>query len=213
MKILIAVPTFENITPDTFKSIYGLDPCGNWLVFDFLRGYDCAQARNRIAQEAIDEGCDYVLMVDNDIVLPSDALKNMLEEPVDVLLGAYANRNGNNVYTGATCLCRLDAPDGSDYYHYPTESEYSAQEVIAFADAGIKRLRIHGGGFGCALVRTEVLHKLEWPWFKWVDYEDGHGTLSEDLFFCERCKAAGVPIYADPRVRCGHVFRFVQEVV
>ena len=26
-KVLIAVPTFETIFPDTFKSIYGLDKC------------------------------------------------------------------------------------------------------------------------------------------------------------------------------------------
>ena len=30
-KILIAIPTFENIMPETFKSIYDLDPCGNEL--------------------------------------------------------------------------------------------------------------------------------------------------------------------------------------
>lgn len=213
MKILIAVPTFENIMPETFKSIYGLDRCGHWVVFDFIRGYDCAQARNRIAQEAMDEGADYVLMVDNDVVLPGDAIANFLDDPVDVCLGVYPNRNGDNVYTGATCACRLDQPDGTPYYNYPTESEYSAQEINAMARAGLKKARIHGGGFGCAFVKTDVFRKLKWPWFKWVEYEDGHGVLSEDLYFCEQCKEAGIPVYTDPRVRCGHVFRHVQEVV
>jgi len=213
VKILIAVPTFENIMPETFKSIYGLDNCGHWLVFDYMRGYDCAQARNLIAQEAVDEGADYVLMVDNDVVLPPDAIASFLDDPVDVCLGVYPNRNGNNVYTGATCVCRLDQPDGTPYYHYPTESEYSAQEINAMAQAGLKKVRIHGGGFGCALVRTDVFLTLKWPWFKWVDYEDGHGTLSEDLYFCEQCKEAGIPVYTDVRVRCGHVFRRVQEVI
>ena len=29
MRILVAVPTYETIYPDTFKSIYGLDSAGN----------------------------------------------------------------------------------------------------------------------------------------------------------------------------------------
>ena len=38
MKILIAVPTFENIYPDTFKSIYDLDKAGHDLGFEFVEG-------------------------------------------------------------------------------------------------------------------------------------------------------------------------------
>ena len=68
MRILIAVPTFENIYPDTFKSIYDLNTSGHDVIFEFVRGYDCATARNRIAQTAIDTNTDYVLMVDNDVV-------------------------------------------------------------------------------------------------------------------------------------------------
>ena len=75
MKILIAVPTFENITPDTFRSIYGLNQAGCECVFNFIRGYDCAAARNNIAREALNVQADYVLMVDNDVVLPYNALR------------------------------------------------------------------------------------------------------------------------------------------
>lgn len=81
MKILLAVPTFENIYPDTFKSIYELDKAGHEVMFEFVRGYDCATARNRIAQKSLDMEADYVLMVDNDVVLPNDALHNLLDHP------------------------------------------------------------------------------------------------------------------------------------
>ena len=37
MDILIAVPTFENIYPDTFKSIYDLDKGDNNVSFEFVR--------------------------------------------------------------------------------------------------------------------------------------------------------------------------------
>ena len=93
MKILIAVPTFENIYPDTFKSIYGLDSAGHEVFFDYIRGYDVATARNKIAQAAIDEGADYVLMVDNDVVLPEDVLVNMTG---DIFLHCQVKRQASH---------------------------------------------------------------------------------------------------------------------
>ena len=84
MRILIAIPTFENIYPDTFRSVYGLNTGEHEMLFDFVRGYDCATARNNIAQMSLDEKADYVLMVDNDVVLPEDALINLLDSPKDV---------------------------------------------------------------------------------------------------------------------------------
>ena len=48
MKILIAVPTYETIFPDTYKSIWDMDKCGHEVQFEFVRGYDVATARNNI---------------------------------------------------------------------------------------------------------------------------------------------------------------------
>lgn len=203
MKIFIAVPTYENIQPDTFKSIYGLDKCGHWVVFDFVRGYDVANARNYIAQQGMTEQADYILMVDNDVIIPSDALRNLLEEPVDVCLGFYAHRWGS-VYNGRTNVCRLGEFNYTDMYN--------VEELRALRESGVKREHIHGGGLGCALIKTSVFNQIDFPYFKWTIYEDG-GVLGEDLNFCERCNEKGIPIYVDPRVGCAHLFRNYKEVM
>ena len=211
MKILIAVPTFETIYPDTFKSIYDLDKGEHDVLFEFVRGYDCATARNRIAQLALDLGTDYVLMVDNDVILPKDALLNLLENPEDVCLGYYAHRNSDNRYTGNTSVCKLADPAGNYYYNYPLESEYTAKEMQEMIAKGMKKLHIHGGGMGCALIKTEVFRRLKYPWYDWVNYDDDHrGMLSEDLFFCEACRGHFIKIFTDVRVGCGHIFRYPQ---
>ena len=211
MKIFIAVPTFENISPDTFKSIYGLDPAGHWLVFDYVRGYDCATARNRIAQQTLDEKADYVLMVDNDVTLPGNLLKNMLEDAKDVCLGYYAHRHADNIYTGNTCVCRLYKPDGTKYFHYPLESEYKAGELAELRAQGQTKIEIHGGGMGCALIKASVFERINYPWYDWVNYGDkNRGMLSEDLYFCEQCRKNKIPIYTDTRAGCGHLLRHVQ---
>lgn len=209
MKILIAVPTFENIYPDTFKSIYDLDVSGHDTEFEFVRGYDCATARNRIALMALDKKTDYVLMVDNDVVLPKDALINLFDDPKDVCLGFYAHRDADNVYRGRTCVCKLYADDGTKHFNYPLESEYKAQELAELKENGEYKIRIHGGGMGCALIKTSVFEKIKYPWYDWVNYKN-KAMLSEDLYFCERCKEKGIPVYTDTRVNCGHMLRRIQ---
>lgn len=211
MKILIAVPTFETIYPDTYKSLWDLDKCGHECLFEFVRGYDVATARNRIAEKALKLETDWVLSVDNDVVVPKDALKKLLEDAKDVNLGFYAHRGPDNLYHGRTCICRLKDKDGKEYYHYPLESEYTADEMQGMADAGETKIEIHGGGMGCALIRTEVFRKTEYPWYDWVNYGDANrGMLSEDLYFCALCRASGIKIYTDVRVGCGHLLRHVQ---
>ena len=211
MKILIAVPTFETIYPDTYKGIWDLDRGGHEVLFDSVRGYDVATARNRIAQKALDLGTDFVLMVDNDVVLPKDALTLLLEDAQYVNLGYYAHRDTDNVYRGKTCICKLKDAGGKEYYHYPLESEYSAEEMHGMADAGTKKIEVHGGGMGCALIRTETFRKADYPWYDWVNYGDANrGMLSEDLYFCSLCRASGIKIYSDVRVGCGHLLRHVQ---
>lgn len=203
MKIFIAVPTYETIQPETFKSIYGLDKCGHWCVFDYSQGYDVATARNNIGNQAKAEGADYVLTVDNDMRLPSDALRNLLEEPVDVCMGFYAHRWGN-VFDGRTNLCKLGEFNYTDMY--------TVEDMRALRDSGVKREQVHGGGLGCALIRTDVFERIPYPYFSWTHYQDGN-VLGEDLNFCERCREHGIKIYADPRVACGHLFRKYQEVM
>lgn len=210
--ILIAVPTFENIYPDTFKAIYDLDKAGQDVRFEYVRGYDCATARNKIAQRAIDLNAEYVLMVDNDVILPKDALVNLLDDAKEVCLGFYAHRDTDNVYRGNSCVCKLYDASGVKYFNYPLESEYTAKELADFKDAGNFKVLIHGGGMGCAFIRTEVFSRVAYPWYDWVNYR-GRGMLSEDLYFCEGCRKKGIPIYTDTRVACGHIFRHVQGMV
>lgn len=213
-RILIAVPTFETITPDTFKAIWDLDKGDHEVLFDFIRGYDCATARNKIAMRAQELGADYVLMVDNDVTPPRDALLNLMEHGKQVVSGFYAHRNAHdNLYTGRTCACRLYDADGRPYFNYPLESEYTAAEMREMRENGEHLVEIHGGGMGCILIETRVFDMVPYPWYDWVNYQgENRGMLSEDLFFCERCHNEGITVYVDTRVACGHLLRHIQQV-
>lgn len=213
-RILIAVPTFENITPDTFKAIWDMDKGGHDVAFEFVRGYDCATARNNIAQKALDGGYDRLMMVDNDVTPPKDALVNLMSHDVDVVSGFYLHRNSDNTPSDRTCVCRLFDERGKAYFNYPAESEYTRQEFSAMRENGETLVRIHGGGMGCVLVNVGVFNAVKYPWFDWVNYRDkGRNMLSEDLYFCEELRKRGIDRHVDTRVACGHLFRRIEEAI
>lgn len=201
MNILIAVPTFETIFPDTYKSIWDLDKANHKCDFEFVRGYDCAMARNNISTLAQERGVDYVLMVDNDTVLPNDALVNLLDDPKDVCLGYYARRAPSGRYEGESSVSKIAELNKQNLY---TEAE-----LKELRDKGEYKVQIFGGGMGCALIKTDVFERLEYPYFDWVNYRNKM-ILSEDLYFGKQCMNYDVPVYVDTRVECGHIFRYIQ---
>lgn len=205
-RVMISTPTYggkvwDEQADSVANNAANLAAFGHSVTVRSLRGYGCGPARTRIADMAVEGGYDYVLMVDDDVVMPQDALQNLLEHETGVCLGFYARQGKSD---GTTCLSKLGRHNFDD--------PFSASELRGLREAGTYTVEVKGGGMGCALIRTDVFGRIEYPYFKWVDYDDRHGTLSEDLYFCVQCSRANIPIYADTRVACGHFFRHKQEV-
>ena len=70
-------------------------------------------------------------------------------------------------------------------------------------------VQVKGGGFGCALINTNVFKKMDYPYFQYILYDNG-AVLSEDLYFCGRDHLAKIPVFMDTRVKCGHLVRKFQ---
>ena len=212
-RILVAVPTFENITPDTFKALWDMDKGDNEVLFEYMRGYDTASARNNIADLALNLCADYVLMVDSDTTPPQDALINLLSHGVDVCMGYYMHRDRKtNQITDKTNVCKIADDSGKPYFGYPAESQMTGAEFREKRDNGEYLTQIHGGGMGCILINTRVFDEISYPYYDWVDWGKDRGMLSEDLFFCEQLHNEGIPIYVDTRVSCGHLMRRIEHV-
>ena len=191
-KILIVVPTFENIKPECFKSIYNLlNPKDYLLYFDYVKGYDCARARNEIAKLAIKYDFDYVLMIDSDVNVPKDTLVKLLECETDIALGWYYKKRTT---TDQTVIFDF----GKDY----TDKNMIYGETLWKANDSFD---IKGGGLGIALVNVNVFRKMPYPYFKYVIY--GNDTvLSEDLYFCTEARKYGMNIKCNPDVKGNHIY-------
>ena len=182
--ILIAVPTNKYVETATMKSIYDLEiPNGCRTELQFFYGYRVDQIRNLIAEWG--KNYDYLFCVDSDIVLPRDALCKMVFEQVDIVSGIYVQRLPGfipEVYK-------------TDYTRYDISDLLQSDRLI----------EIGASGFGCILINSDVLNKMEYPHFVYKPALDHNNTFSEDLYFCKKARELGYKIWCNTTIQCDHI--------
>lgn len=186
--ILIAIPTNKYIEPETFKSIYDLDiPDGHRTHFQYFYGYNVDQIRNLIAEWG--KNYDYLFSVDSDIVLPKDTLTKMISADKDIISGLYIQR-----FSDRHVLEIYHSTPGGGVTNTPYEW-IEGRGIVPIA----------GCGFGCVLVKSEVLKTMSYPHFKYHSALTMQGTVSEDVFFCTKARQHGFNIFADTSIICEHI--------
>lgn len=189
-KILIAIPTARYIEADTFKSIYDLEiPEGYETTFQCFYGYRVDQVRNLIADWVV-RGFDYLFSVDHDVTFAPDTLKKMLSYNVDVVSGIYRQRVPEQ---------KIEIYD-LNQQRMSIEQLYGPAQII-----GNGLVQIGGCGFGCVLVKKEVMVKVGYPQFEYHHALDHNNTISEDTDFCKKALSRGFKLWCDPSILCGHI--------
>ena len=186
-KILVAIPTAKYIEVETFKSLWDLDvPSGYELDFQYFYGYTISQIRNLIAEWS--KRYDYLFSVDSDIVLPRDALKKMLDADKDIISGLYIQR----IPKTHTLEVYMDTPNGG--------CTNIPHQLIK--NRGV--VEIAACGMGAALIKSDVLRKMEYPHFFYKEALTMNDTVSEDVYFCRKARQAGFSVWADASIECDH---------
>lgn len=186
-KILVGIPTNKYIEPETLKSLWDLTvPEEYELDFQYFYGYQIDQIRNLIAEWA--KRYDYLFSVDSDIVLPKDTLVKMLEADKDIISGLYIQR----IPDRHTLEVYMDTPNGG-CGNIPYE---------LIKDRGV--VEIAACGMGCSLIKGDVFRKLDYPHFVYKSAIDHKDTVSEDVYFCMKARAAGFKVWADASIMCDH---------
>ena len=188
-RILIAIPTNKNIEAVTFKSIYDLVvPDGYETTFQFFWGYQVDQVRNLIAHWTINGAYDYLFAVDSDISFPPDTLAKLLSHDKDLVCGVYIQRIPG---THTIEVMRRNNRGGITHVDWAD-----------IKDQGL--VPIDGCGFGCALIKAEMLHTMEYPQFLYKSAIDHANTISEDVYFCMKAAEKGYKLWCDTSVICEH---------
>ena len=196
LNILIGVPTKEAIDIDAAISIMNLDWDGHNITYTHSQGagvYGVAQARNNLVKQAIDGDFDKLFMIDSDMIVPQDAIINLLDPDVPIVTGCARYKNDSM---------------RSPLFRYTTDKQGDASWLWNEIPRG--RFEIKSGGVACAMIDVNLLKRMHRPWFVWT--ERGNGTyVGEDIGFYEELQRIGIKPQADGRVRCGHIGRKIYE--
>ena len=186
-KTLIAIPAMDMCPVPFAYSLATLrTDCPSRI--SVISGAAVHEARNVLAREAIESGCDRVLWLDSDMAFADDLMIRLgedLDQGWDMVCGIYFKR-------------RLPATP------VIYRSVEAAGKCEVYADYPRDRLfEIAGCGFGAVMMTTELIRMAD------AEFKTGPFTpllkLSEDLSFCARAAAAGAKIGCDSRVKVGHV--------
>ena len=173
MKILVAVNTLTSVE----SSVYS-NHCQFWFRLgrssphDFIlyhpKRTSIDRMRNTAAKLAIENGCDYLLFVDDDVLIPVNAIDCLIEADGDCVAGwtiirGYPFKNMFFRYSKELNLVNLrddELPEGS--------LKEDSREIIP----------VDAVGFSCVLLKVESLKKVETPYFVTGPYN------TEDIYFC-----------------------------
>ena len=202
MRVLLAVPTYENVSTETFGALWRISHC---LPSDvelseplFLKGHGVQRARNDIALHALENGYDKVFTVDSDVIPPDNALMYLAQDTTDIVVGAYANRYDSRMGYSTMYL-------KTSHGKQCDNNNILSMEKIESLPKG--RVELNGAGMGCALIDTDIFRNMEYPYFFWPERMNSGGSkweCSEDMYFCQHATALGYSIKLDTRVICKH---------
>lgn len=154
-----------------------------------------AYAREQLAVNALKQGFDYVMMLDNDMLYPIDFVESMLldmeQHPeIDVLAPLAFMRNAPHYAVMYMVKEGYDSALRQDYYINDFVKNYPKNKLVE-CDAV---------GFGAVIIKTSLLKKLEAPYFM------STAGSGEDVWFCHKAKkTAGARVFMDTRIKLAHL--------
>lgn len=152
-------------------------------------------ARERLIRTALDEGMDYIIMMDNDMIYPLDVVEALLQDmiahpEITVLAPLAFMRNPPHYAVMYTVTEGFDPVRHQDYYMNNYVKNYPKDTLIE-CDAV---------GFGAACIDLAFVRKhMKEPYFM------STANTGEDIWFCVQVKEAGGRVFMDTRIKLGHM--------
>lgn len=166
--------------------------------------------RNKVCRAAQLSKCDYLVMVDNDMVPDYQATKPFWETSFDFAL----KHNGPCIVAAPYC----GPPPHENVYVFQWQTIQSDQPEEHFllkqftreqASVMVGIQEVAALPTGLFLMDVRALDKVKKPWF-YYEYSDEYEmekSSTEDVTFTRDCSLAGVPIYCNWDAWAGHVKR------
>jgi GT2 family glycosyltransferase len=196
VKVLLAIPTAGNPAAPFLASLRDLRLPESMTAFDRITivGNFVPGQRELAARRALRVGADVLIMVDDDMIVPPDALQALIDalegDPHLAVVGAlYYARDG----------LRPIVADHWSSHDTTTASIPAYGDTLTYCDVV---------GFGCAALRVSALRSMPPPYFRTQVYVEELASrvriCNEDYLFCEDVRRAGWRVALHAGVRCKH---------
>ena len=166
-------------------------------------GPNISHGRNMVARKFLETGAPWLFMCDTDMVFDAGLIGRLLKAADPV----------TRPVVGALCYSQnTDDPAGEPY---PTMYELTeGNGQLAFVRYAKWRdgavVRVTATGAAALLIHRTALEAVEKhaaddaaPWFR--ESPVGAALMGEDMTFCLRCAAAGIPVHVHTGVKAGHM--------
>lgn len=145
-------------------------------------GHRIGSVRNELVEAFLQGDWQYLFFVDDDEVIPADAVRRLLGHRCLVVSGLCLQRSKPFLPTAYVTM---------------TNGKYQPLDLQSIG--GDRLVPCAGLGTGALLVHRDVFLKIDPPWFKYSE------ELGEDLYFSRLCAKAGIAMYLDTGCRVGHI--------
>lgn len=141
--------------------------------------------RDKIVEDAVNAGTDYLMMIDTDLVFPEHAILTLISRQKDIIGGLYMMKMlppAHTIKHGEFDPATNEYTEGPQNWTPPAEPFRCAAVATGFL-----------------LIRMEAIADLSRPLFPTVR------PVGEDMAFCENAKAHGLEIWCDPTFHIEHL--------
>ena len=190
-RLMLGVPAWDGIRAAAQEAFCGLcyhlgASCPEIEVFmQIVTRREQFRARNLLVAEAERQACDWLLMLDDDMLPPCDLFQRLAQHDKPVVGALYWQRAAPYHPVAMRLTTAHKAP------------QFLPPESPELTTPGLYQVDVVGGG--CVLFQRHVWAFVAPPPF-WPDLEIG-----TDVGLCLRLRAAGVEIFVDSSVEVPHL--------
>lgn len=146
-------------------------------------------ARNEAARFALDQGCDYLYMIDDDMTCPNDLFERLYAHDVDIIAPLAFTRNFPHHPVIYDIKEGTDPVTRSAYFINHHVDSYKKDSLI----------QCDAVGFGSVLIKIGVLKNMSDPYFM------ASPNTGEDISFCHYARKCGAKVFVDTSIKLGHL--------
>ena len=146
-------------------------------------------ARERLTEFALAANVDYILMIDDDMIVPMDLFEKLYRHNVDIVAPLAFMRVPPHQPVMFKFDEGWDPQQRLDYFICNTVKNYPKNKLV----------RCDAVGFGAALLKTDYIKKMEPPYFMSTTKQ------GEDILHCHKAAKVGAKVYMDTSTQIGHL--------